>query len=493
MPADLFANNFAAQLASGIAPGDTTITLNATVPAALQTAGGQWRAIIQDSFGTEVIIVPGGQAGPTLTGVTRAAEAVNGVQAATSHSQGAFVTHVFTAGAMFGGSTASVVSVSSSDVFSRVSVSAPAIPTFADSGPWGSGCKLDGTTDDTTKAQAIVNALSTIGTNNGSPIPLMIPPGFAIALGSLTMKSYVEIRAHGATIKRASSPPNLPLFAAAHWLNSQPGVSHFSLKGGTVLGTGSETGWQGLILTAMSDNITLEDLDVKNVAVGPVYLEDSQFLWMTKVRQYSCSTIPGGINNFNFVNGSDGSTNPLKHIWCRECFVDSTSTIGFDLGMSGTPSRTDPEVDAHFVDNTSYTAGAGWPMAVEQSVGSNVAIKGIDFSGNTLAQNGTGTYGLVLDGALPSIGVKTTGVTVRGGKIVSQQTGGIGVLVGSSVVAITGVAIEAATHDILLNGQTGATIARVTVAGNTGHLGTGDQVHIGAAVDTTTVSSSNTP
>ena len=92
---ELFANNFAAQLQSGIAAGDTTITLTTAVPSALQ-ASGQWRAIIQDSLGTEYVIIPGGQAGPTVTGVTRGAEG----STATSHPAGAWVTHVVSAGAL---------------------------------------------------------------------------------------------------------------------------------------------------------------------------------------------------------------------------------------------------------------------------------------------------------------------------------------------------------------------------------------------------------
>ena len=108
MAAELFANNFAVQLAVGCANTDTSLTLASTVPAALQGAG-QWRAVITDSLGTEYIIVPGGQAGPTVTGVTRGAEG----STATSHPAGAWVTHTLTAGALFGGSTASVVTASS--------------------------------------------------------------------------------------------------------------------------------------------------------------------------------------------------------------------------------------------------------------------------------------------------------------------------------------------------------------------------------------------
>ena len=103
MANDLFANNIALQLASGCASTDTSLVLSGDLPTALQTSGGQSRWVISDSYGTEYVIIPGGQTGPTVTGVTRGAEGTT----ATSHSQGAWVTHLVTAAFLSSATTAS--------------------------------------------------------------------------------------------------------------------------------------------------------------------------------------------------------------------------------------------------------------------------------------------------------------------------------------------------------------------------------------------------
>ncbi len=86
--AEQYANDVQTTLANAAGSGDTTITVSST--AGFPTSGN-FRIRIDG----ELLLVTG-VSGATWT-VTRAVEAVGGVQTATSHSAGATVTHVLTA------------------------------------------------------------------------------------------------------------------------------------------------------------------------------------------------------------------------------------------------------------------------------------------------------------------------------------------------------------------------------------------------------------
>lgn len=87
---EVFANSFITSLAAGCAAGDTTITVQSAPPAALQSAGTQFRILVDGEY----MIVQGTSS--TTWSVTRGAEG----STAVSHASGAAVTHILTAGAL---------------------------------------------------------------------------------------------------------------------------------------------------------------------------------------------------------------------------------------------------------------------------------------------------------------------------------------------------------------------------------------------------------
>jgi hypothetical protein len=91
MAAEQFANNAQSTLTAAITAGATSLTVQS---AAAFPSSPQFRILID----SEILLVTA-VSGNTFT-VTRAAEAVGGVQQAAAHAPGTYVTHVITAGAL---------------------------------------------------------------------------------------------------------------------------------------------------------------------------------------------------------------------------------------------------------------------------------------------------------------------------------------------------------------------------------------------------------
>lgn len=384
---------------------------------------------------------------------------------------------------------------SPSDAFSRVQVLAPAIPSVMDL-PWGA--KGDLATVDTAAVQAAINAVSAVGMSKGMMIPLMLPPGHGFVLGEVVLASNVDLRAHGALIRRDPAyAADAPIFFSSPAFGVGTPVSKFALRGGTMVGTGAETGQQGFISMSQASDVTVEELQLSNVAAQPVVLGDSQWLHVRRNTLKSCATNVGGGNVINFVNSFEGNVTPLKHIWCDENYIDGTVALGVAIVSGANANRIDPVIDAHLTNNEITTIGAGWPIGVEQGGGAVPPnVSRIDISGNTLVQNGTGSYALALtNDSNPASDdpLCISDVTVWGNRLYAQGAGMSGLICLASLVSIGGNLIHAAADDIVLKGHGAAVIHHHTIAGNTGHLGNGKHVNVLAGVDTSTLTSVNTP
>jgi hypothetical protein len=346
--------------------------------------------------------------------------------------------------------------------------------------------------DMTAVFQAALNDASAKGSANGAKFKLYVPP-LAYQMTSVTPVSYVDIHAHGASLTRPSS------YVTNHsFFYGGAGITQFALRGFVINGTNTELPFQGLCLLGNASFLTIEDCWAQNVAATIVYISDAQHV-RVKGNTMQNVTQAGGANPINLKNGANGNTSPLQHLWIEDNYIDGCPTIPIDLVSDQTANRTDPVVDAHITGNTCVCTGAGWPIAVEQ--GGSAAppnLQEIDISGNLAIQKGTGTYGICLtnDSAPASNDpLCISGVTLAHNRVISQQAGGIGILCSASHAAITGNRIAATTDDIRLTGHGTAVIHHITESGNVGHMGTGQQVAIlnAGSVDTTTLSSSNTP
>ncbi len=170
MSAEQFTNAAQSTLVSTITSGSTTLVVTSATGF---PAIPQFRILID----SEVMIVTG-VAGTTFT-VSRAAEAVSGVQAATSHADGALVTHVVTAGAMSnlpyagGSGTASGTNTGDQTITLTGDVTGTGTGTFAatlkntgTAGTYGDGSHYPIITTD---AQGRVTAATLQSVGGGSP------------------------------------------------------------------------------------------------------------------------------------------------------------------------------------------------------------------------------------------------------------------------------------------------------------------------------------
>jgi hypothetical protein len=356
------------------------------------------------------------------------------------------------------------------------------------------GAKGDGTTDDTAAFTSALTAANAIGAANGFACVVSGTPGKKYSLKQVTPRSYVDLRLYGCSLVIGSGAANTGIFSG----NSGT-VSHFSLRGGTLVGTGSEGDSQGLIFGGLFQYLVIEDWFISNMARTPMFISDSQYVWVQRnVLTTVCAN--SGRNAINFVNSSNGSTLPLKHLWADQNYIDNFKNIGINVVTSTTPNRVDTELDAHITNNSVFgSSTTTWCIGIEQG-GSSAPpnIAGFDISGNRCVNPNTGSSpgGIVLtndSSPASNDALCISDGTIHNNRVICNSSStGSAIVCQASHVAITGnrCAAGASGYPVNIQNHGSAIVHHIQVSGNSGPLSTFGYIGYNTVPDSATFTAS---